>query len=152
MSTLRPQFSASTALTVTLANLASSAAQVGRQATLVDNSVERYDLIHLQGRVTTGTSPTTGRAISVWLIKGDGTRRTDGAGASDAAFTAVSARLLKLIGTGATSDKAYDWDAVIVNPGPEWGIAITHDTAVNLKNNAADQWVYWQGQRMEVVA
>ncbi len=152
MTTMRPEWSAPAALAITKAALASSTAKVGRQSTLIDNSVDRFDLIHLQGRTTTGTSPTASKAIQVWLIKGDGTRRTDGAGASDAAFTAVTAELIQTIGTDDTSDRSYDWDAVIADPGTEWGIAITHDTGVNLKDNAGDQWVYWTGERTEVVA
>jgi hypothetical protein len=152
MSTLRPKFNASAALTITLANLASSTTKVGQQATLIDNSVNRFDLIHLYGRITTGTSPTANRAISIWRIKGDATRRTDNAGASDAALTVRTAELIKQIGTTNTSDQPYDWDAVITDPGPEWGIAITHDTGVNLKNNAADQYVHWVGEHTEVVS
>ena len=151
MTTLRPKFNASAALTITLANLASSTTKVGQQATLIDNSVNRFDLIHLYGRVTTGTSPTASKAIQIWRIKGDGVRRTDNAGDDDASFTAVTAEIVKTIGTDNTSDKAYDWDAVIADPGPEWGIAVTHDTGVNLKNNTADQYVYWVGEHTEVV-
>jgi hypothetical protein len=152
MGTLRPKFSASADLTITLANLASSTAGVGRQATLVDNSVTRYDIIHLYGKTTTGTSPTTGKGIRIYAIKGNGTLRTDGAGASDAAFTRVSAVLIKQIGTDATSDKTYTWEAVIANPGPEWGVAVVHDTAVNLKNAAGDQAISWIGEHIEDVA
>jgi hypothetical protein len=152
MSTLRPKFSASAALTITLANLASSATSVGRQCTLIDNSTNRYDLIHLFGRTTTGTSPTASRTIQIYLIRGDGTRRTDGAGADDAAITRRTAVLIKQIPTTNTSDQAYDWDAVIQDPGPEWGVAVVHDTAVNLKNNAGDQYIYWVGSHIEDVA
>jgi len=151
MSTLRPKFSTPAQLTITLAALASSTTGVGRQCTLVNNSVTRYDLINLYGKITTGTSPTTGKAIYIYLLRGDGTRRTDSAGANDAAIARITAVLIKQIGIDATSDKAYEWDAVIADPGPEWGIAIVHDTAVNLNATAENHAIFWVGSHMEQV-
>lgn len=149
MSLIRPKFSAPSQLAITLANLGSSTTGVGRQSDLVNNSVTRYDQIYLYGRFTTGTNPTAEKTIAVYLIRGDGTRRSDNAGASDAAITRWTASLLKLIPTDATSNKPYSWDAVIVDPGPEWGLAIVHETVAALKNVAGDQSIYWVGSNVE---
>jgi hypothetical protein len=153
MSNIQPKFGTPTELTITLAALASSTSQtVGRQGTIVDNSTTRYDLIHLFLKITAGTSPTTGKQIFIFGIRGDGMRRTDGAGATDAAFTRQTAQLLRTIRTDATSDKAYEADVQFPNPGPEWTIAIVHDTGVNLNATAGNHHVYWTGEHMEASA
>ena len=152
MSTLRPKFSASADLTITLAALASSTTGVGRQATLIDNSVTRYDLIHLYGKITTGTSPTAGRRIQIWAIRGNGTIRTDNAGANDAGWTRVTAKLIHEFVVAATSDVTYRWDAQIVDPGPEWSVAVTQETAVNLHATGSNHAISWIGEHTEVVA
>lgn len=146
---IKPKFGTSTALTITLASLASSTAGVGRQSTLVDNSTTRYDLIHLFGKITTGTSPTTGKSIYIYAIRGDGTRRTDGAGAADAGLTRVTAKLIAVIATDNTDNKGYDFDAHLHSPGPEWGILVVHDTAVNLNSTGGNHAIYWVGEHME---
>lgn len=144
---IKAKYSSPAALTITLASLASSTAGVGRQSTLVDNSTTRYQRIRLYGKITQGTSPTGNRGVYVAAIFGDGTRRSDGAGASDAALTVLNAlRLAVAINKAApsTGDAIY-FDAVLDDPGPEWGIAIVHDTGVNLDGTAGNHYVYWIG-------
>jgi len=152
MSTLRPQFSTPAALTITLASLASSTTGVGQQGTIVDNTTDRFDLIYLIAKFRTGTSPTADRSIFIYLIKGDGTRRTDGAGATDAAFTRENARLLRVIPTDNTSDKDYEVDLTIANPGRELTVAVVHDTGVAFNATAAEQRIHWYGEHIESVA
>jgi hypothetical protein len=153
MSNIQPKFGTPTELEITLAALASSTSQtVGRQGPIVNNATTRYDLIRLFIKFTTGTSPTTGKSVFIFGIRGDGTRRTDGAGATDAAFTRQTAELLKTIPTDATSDKAYQPDVLFPNPGPEWTIAIVHDTGVNSNATPANHHVYWTGEHMEASA
>jgi len=146
---VKPKFGTSTALTITLASLASSTAGVGRQCTLVDNTTNRYDLIHLFGQITTGTSPTDGKTIYLYAIRGDGTRRTDGAGASDAGMTRMTARLLKTIPTDDTSEQGYEFDCLLASPGPEWGICVVQDTEVALNATGTNHYVYYVGEHME---
>ncbi len=146
---IKPKFASSANLTITVASLASSTSGVGRQSTLVDNSSNRYGLIHLFGKITTGTSPTASRTIWVYLIRGNGTLRTDGAGASDAALTVVTAELIKAIPTDNTSNKTYTFDAWIPDPGPEWGVAVVHNTGVNLNATAGNHQISWVGDHME---
>jgi len=146
---IKPKFGTPAALTITLASLASSTAGVGRQSTLVDNSTTRYDLIRLFLKITTGTSPTAGKTIYIYAIRGDGTRRDDGAGASDAALTRVAATLLGTIAVDATSDKSYQKSLLLPYPGPEWGILVVHDTTVNLNATGGNHHIYWVGEYME---
>lgn len=145
---IKSKLSSSAGLTITLASLASSTAGVGRQSTIVDNSSTLYKKVHIYGTIPTGTSPTANKSIYVYLIKSDGTIRTDGAGASDAAITIVNAQLIAAMITDDTSDKAYYFDCVVEDPGPEWGIAIVHDTGVNLNSSGHD--INWVGQLPEV--
>jgi hypothetical protein len=143
------KFGTSTAMTITLASLASSTTGVGRQATMVDNSSDLGQMIRVYFKVTTGTSPTANRTIQFYLITADLTSSpniiTDGAGASDAGLTVVAAPLLYTIPTTSTSNQTYQGSFLIRNPGVSWGIAVVHDTAVNLNStgsNHALRYVY----------
>ena len=67
MSDFKLAYAASSALTITLASLASDTAiLVGRESTAWDNSSNKYLDLLLGGKITTGTSPTAARAIEVW--------------------------------------------------------------------------------------
>lgn len=147
---IKSKLGSSAGLTITLASLASSTAGVGRQSTLIDNSTNLYKKVHIYGKITTGTSPTANRSIYVYAIKGDGTIRTDGAGASDAALTVVNAQLIAAMVTDSTSDKAYYFDCVLEDPGSEWGIAVVHDTGVNLNATGGNHDINYVGQLPEV--
>jgi len=145
------EFGGNTNLTLTLASLASSTAGVGRQSTIVDNSTTRYQIIHLFMKITTGTTPTANRNFYIYLIKSNGTLRSDGAGASDAAITRLNARLLGAIAmNSATSNVAYYGEFIIRNPGKEWGIIVVHDTGVNLNSTEGNHGYSWYGENPEI--
>lgn len=138
-------------LTITLASLASSTTGVGRQSTIVDNTTNLYQTIHIYCKVTVGTTPTAGKNIYVYFLRSNGTLRTDGAGASDAAHTRVNARLLGPIAVpAATSDTAYYGEFVVRNPGKEWGITIVQDTGVALNATAGNHSIAWNGENPEI--
>jgi hypothetical protein len=149
------KFDASTAFTITLASLASSAAGVGRQATIVDNTTNRYTKIELSIKLKQGTNPTGSKKAMVYLIKVDNhatAHRSDGAGATDAAFTVLNAPLIGVMRNKAapsTGDLLYG-EFTIHNPGPKWGIAIVHDTGVNLDSTEANHWARWVGSNPEI--
>src|SRR5688572_18237888 len=134
MTTATPLYGTTTAMTITLTGLASDANLVaGRQSTVAANSAtdDAVDAL-VGGKITTGTTPTTARQIEVWAFGSyDDTEYTGGAGGSDAALTPDTKSLLKLltiIPTVATSDKAYRWGPYSVAQAfggymPEnWGI------------------------------
>jgi hypothetical protein len=104
----------STALTMTLASLASSTTDVGRQSAAVDNTTtDALDYI-VGGKVTTGTSPTVNKLIEIWMCGSyDGTSYAGGAGASDAALTPTGTKSLLIpllaIPVTATSNVTYTW-------------------------------------------
>lgn len=154
-SEIKEKFSTAAALTITLASLSSSTSGVGRQATFVDNSTTRYGKILLYLKIKQGTSPTSGRAVYVWALRSDaGTpQRTDGAGASDAALTAVAAQLIGVLqnkASGAATGEDITGEVVFENPGPGWSIAISHDTGVNLDSTGGNHAVTWIGVNPEV--
>jgi hypothetical protein len=152
------RFDSSTALTITVSALASSTAGVGRQSTIVDNTANKYLDVLVYVKITLGTSPTGNRAVYVYLIRSDnhGTiHQSDGAGASDAALTVLNAQLIGTI-TDKSSPATNDilWGEFLVHrPGPKWGIAIVHDTGVNLKTEAGtDHWVRFVGLNPDIQA
>lgn len=151
---IKAKLGTSAAGTITLASLVSSTTGVGRQSTLLDNlSADLFQTVHIFARVRTGTSPTADRSIFLYFIKCDDlaeTYCTDGAGASDAAFTAVNAIQIAGAATDATSDQDYYLEAVVHNPGAQWGIAIVHDTGVNLNSTASNHFFRWHGENPEV--
>lgn len=124
-SEIRAEHTGPTALTITLASLASSAT-AGRQSTLVSNT-DNAQLLHIYYLITTAASADANTNIRFFLIKGDGTIRTDNAGATDAAFTPVTAEQVHAVVLAAGA-AAYRGSFKIYNPGIEWGIAVVQDS------------------------
>lgn len=149
---IKEKYSSSAGFTISLAGLASSTAGVGRQSTLIDNSTTGYKRILIYLKLKLGTSPTGNRSAFVYAIRGDGTLRSDGAGASDAALTVLNAQPLGIMANKAspsTGDLLYG-EFVLEDPGPEWGIAIVHNTGVNLDADEGDHDYNWVGVLPEV--
>jgi hypothetical protein len=144
---------ASAAMTITLAGLASSTVGVGRQTTLINNT-DIAQMVRVYYKVTTGTSPTVNRTIQFYLLTADvGSSpniATDNAGASDAAHTIVTASLVHVIPVTATSDVTYKGSFLIRNPGISWGITVVHDTAVNLNATAGNHAIYYVVENQQI--
>lgn len=139
MATVKDQFAAAAAFTITLNSLASSNAGAGRQSTLVDNTTNLYLSAIVSVSLKMGTTPTANTLSYVYLIRSnnDGTPLIDdGAGASDAALTVVNASLLGVLlcpsaTTGAQITKNFDTSPL--GPlGPKWGICVINSTQVAL--------------------
>lgn len=137
-------------LTLTFASLASSTTFVGRQSTVVDNTTNRYGLIHVFCKFKQGTSPTGSRGVYMFAIRSDknaSAHRSDNAGASDAAWTRANAEYIgtmRNLSSPATGDVLYG-EAFIVNPGPEWGVGLYHDTGVNADSTGGNFWLRYVG-------
>jgi hypothetical protein len=120
-----------TAMTITLASLAASAVGVGRQSTLITGNTAESALITV--KFTTGTTPTAGSLIQVYLLQGDGTINDDNAGSSDAGITIINATpLMNILVSAATSNATYygTINTKVVTPklAPTFGIAIVNNT------------------------
>lgn len=149
---IKAKFSTSADLTISLGSLASSTSGVGRQSTIVDNTSDKWQKIHIYAKIRVGTSPTANRSIKFFLIKddGDGGYRTDGAGASDAGHTVVNAQYLaSIVVPVTTSDVDYYIDFIIENPGPKWGLSVNHDCVAALHATGSNHVISWVGENPE---
>lgn len=152
---IKDLFGSSTALTITLASLASSTAGVGRQSDIVDNTTNRYQDLLLYVKITQGTSLTGSKSVYVYLLRDDANASahiSDGAGVSDAALTVLNARLVGVMKNKAspTNGDVLYGEFLIHRPGPKWGIAIVHDTGANLDSTAGNHWARYVGINPEV--
>lgn len=143
----------STALTITLASLATSTTGVGRQSTFVDNT-DNAQMIRIYFDITTGTSPTANKSIQFYLLCRDDHASpniaTDNAGGSDAGITIVTASLVNVVQTTNTSDTHYRGSFLIRNPGISWAIAVVHDTGVNLNSTSGNHILRYVIENQEV--
>ena len=155
-----------TAITITLASLPTSSTMVaGRESTVVDNTTNKYLDYLVRGQITTGTSPTTGKTVAVYVYaplkvasstatypKAGSTALT---GADAAATFDAEQRSGALIFAGAasinsTSDRAYSFAFSIASlfggfVPLKWGLWVTHDTGQNLNATAGNHWFHWTG-------
>lgn len=150
-----------TALTITLASLATSTTFVGRQATEIDLTAlgvaaDRFPLrVTIFYKITLGTSPTGNKAIYFYMLNSDGTHRDGAAGASDAAFT-VPPNLSPIHvaankASPATGDVLQGSFSFIVE-SPRFIIALYHDTAVNLNSSAGSHYVQYLVSKPDIQA
>ena len=145
-----------TSLTITLASLATSSTLLaGRESTAVDNRTN-LDLDHLlSGKITTGTSPTVGTQIEVWVyapisISGGTPVYPDVMDGTDSAETVTSDNVKNFSMRRAwytlvdnTSDRTYCMPPTSIASlfgamPPLWGIFVTHSTAVNLNSTSSN--------------
>lgn len=132
-SEIQAKYDAVASLTVTLSALANAS---GRQSTLLANSNKR-PRVKCHAKILVGTTPTAGTTVDFYLIRGNGTINSDGAGASDAAVTVVNAQPVgSLVLDAATSDKAYYLDFMVEDIGPVWGLAVVNHSNAALKTDA----------------
>ena len=139
MATTTINYGTSTALTCTLAALATSAtAVVGRESNSIDNTTTKAVDYLISVLTMTGTSP-TGGAIEVWgAWSEDGTNYDGIQTGSDAAMThtvetKASLKLMHIQPVTTTSNKAYRFSFHLqMPPGRKMNFFITHNTGVNL--------------------
>lgn len=151
--TATPVYSATVSHTITLASLASDANLVaGRAGTAIDNKVTDQAIDSLvQGKVTTGTSPTASKQIEIWAYGSyDGTNFSAGATGSDANLTPQAKTLLKrleMIPTSNVSNQAYAWGPFSIAQAfggsmpSKWGIFVVHNTGVALHATGGNHFV-----------
>lgn len=144
MATASPVYGTPTAMTITLASLASDTNLLaGRESTALDqkDSLDAVDVL-VGGKVTTGTSPTASRQIEVWAYGSyDDSEFNDACTGADGNRTLVTKSLLRLltvIPTNNTSDRAYKWGPFSIAQAfggvvpVQFGIFVVHNTGVNL--------------------
>lgn len=152
---IKPLHASVSALTITLASLATSAVGVGRQSTVVDNTTNRYKRIQLSVTIKLGTSPTGPRGVYIYFLRSNNDTTAivdDAGGASDAAHTILNA---PMVGTLMTKVAPSTGDVLVGNfivedPGPKWAVSINHDTAVNLDSTGSNHVVSFIGIHDEI--
>ncbi len=155
MTTVSISYGSATALTMTLASLATDANLVaGRESTAIDNTSDLFVDALVFGSTMTGTTPTAARQIEVWLYGSlDGTNYSGSATGSDANLTPGEKTLLKLltiIPTVNTSNKAYIWGPYSVSQAfglmvPYYGVYQVHNTGANLNATGGNHFVKYRG-------
>ena len=146
----RPKFGTPAELTITLADgMDGLASGQARQSTLENNATTRYDIIHLICTIKAGTTGVAAGSISLYELRGDGTRRTDGAGATDADIVIAAAARIASITVPGTNGIVRQFYARIVHPGLEWGVALSHNTTAGLDITAANHSIFWYGEHIE---
>ena len=151
--TATPSYGTATALTITLASLATSAGlTVGRQSTVADNTSDLGIDAIVQAQITVGTTPTANTWIELWAFgTADGTVYGGAAGASDAGLTPTdksTMRLLEVIPVPVTtSNVAYISGSHSIQNAfggtmpRKWGVFVTHNTGVNLNATGGNHTV-----------
>jgi len=153
MSDIKLQYVASSAVTISLASLATDANLLaGRESTAIDNSSNEYLDYLLAGQITQGTSPTTAKEIRVYVVGmlNDSTW-PDVFDGTDSAETVTSSgirdsvcRLAAVMATDATSDRVNYFGPVSVAAlfggtlPAKFVVFVTHNTAVNLNATAGN--------------
>lgn len=166
MATIKPAYTTSAAITITLASLATSSTRVaGRESTVVDNTSNLFLDALVSGKVTTGTSPTAGKQIDVWVYASEnGTAYPDVFDGTDSDETVTSEnvrnaalRLGATIIVDSTSDRTY-WVAPFSiaalyggNMPRKWGLFVTHDTGVNLNATGGNHAFSYTGMHLQSV-
>lgn len=155
MATATINYSSNTALTIDLANLASSSTFVaGRESTEVDNTTNKYVDAIVSGKISVGTTPTANTSIIVYVWGADtslATTALDVLDGTDSAETLTNTGILSNLRFGAaisviatTSDIAYlvlPFSVASKFGGvmPKfWGLYVAHNTGVNLRNTGVN--------------
>lgn len=135
-SDLKQVWQSATAFTITCSALANAA---GRQSTMVSNASPSYPRAKITVDLIVGTTPTAGTTLDFYLLRSNGTVRSDNAGASDAAITINNAQPIgSMIVPAATSDTHYYADFMVDDLGTSWGIAVVNRSGVALKTDAGN--------------
>ena len=156
MATTTVNYSSNTAITMDLANLASSSTFVaGRECTEIDNTTNKYLDAMVRGSISVGTTPTANTQIAVYVSGANtslATTALDTLDGTDSAETLTNTGVLssfKRLATinvlANTSDIAYPILTCSVCAAlgllflPKfWGLFAAHNTGVNLRNNAVN--------------
>lgn len=163
MATATPVYGTPTAMTITIASLASDTnLLIGRESTALDqkDTLDAVDVM-LGGKIRTGTSPTASRQIEIWLYGSyDDSEYTASATGSDAGLTVIAEtktlfRLFTIIPTNNTSDRDYKFGPYSVAQcfggtlPVQFGVWIVHNTGVNLNSTSGNHEIYYTTVKYE---
>lgn len=154
MASIKIEYAASSALTITLGGLATSSTWVaGRESTAVDNTTNKYLDYLLAGKIRVGTTPTISTEIRVYVVAlmedstypdvFDGTDSAETVTGSSEGVRDGFAKLAAVMRVDSTtSDRDYYFGPLSVASlfggacPKKFAVFVTHNTGVNL--NATD--------------
>lgn len=157
MSDIKFAYGTTTALTLTVASLATDTSLLaGRESDLVDNSSNNYLDFLVAGKISVGTTPTSNTAIEVWAWGAhDASAYPDTITGADS-NRSLTARTI-VVGTmrpvqilsvdSATSNRGYYFGPVSLaslfgGVAPlKWGIWLVHNTAVALNSTGGNHYI-----------
>lgn len=151
MATTTVSYSANTAITMDLANLASNATFVqGRESNQIDNTSNKYIDCLVSGTVSVGTTPTPNTTIAIYVYGADtslATTNLDVLDGTDSAASLTNTGILNALRLGAsiavpanTSDIRYlvlPFSVATLFGGvmPKyWGLYVAHNTVAALRS------------------
>lgn len=153
------KYATSATLTAAVASLASDANLLaGIETSVIDNRTNGYDDYMLSGKVTTGSTPTSGRQIEVWAVAWDGNAWPDVFDGTSSSETITSGdiknvicRPVAIISTNNSSDRTYHFSGVSLRQvfggclPSQCVLFITHNTGVALNATAGNHELRIQG-------
>jgi hypothetical protein len=153
MSSIKTEYSANTAMTITLTSLASSTT-AGRESTFVDNTTDRYLDVLIQGKIKPQNSGSISGHVYVFAYGStDGTDFPDKITGVDAAITFDATINLKLLGTIYVTaiNVEYSngpWSVAALYGGrlpSRWGIAVMNSCGTAFSSTPGDHVFEYQG-------
>lgn len=153
------KYATSTTLTAAVASLASDTNLLaGIESSVIDNRTNGYDDYLVSGKITTGTTPTTGRQIEVWAVAWDGNAWPDVFDGTSSAETITSAEIktaickpVSIMPVNATSDRTYSFTGVSLKQvfggalPSQCVLFVVHNTGVALNATAGNHELRIQG-------
>ena len=166
VSTIKDLYTASSAVTISPASLASDANFLaGREGTAIDNTTTLALDYMLAGYITVGTNPTTAKEIRIYVVGTladaswpdvfDGTDSAETV--SNAGIRDSVCKLAASIATVATSDLAYPFGPISVaslfggNLPLKVSVFVVHNTAVNLNATAGNHVISITPKHLQIV-
>jgi hypothetical protein len=153
------KYATSTTLTASLASLGTDTSLLaGIESSAIDNRTNGYDDYLVSGKITTGTTPTTGRQIEVWAVAWDGNAWPDVFDGTSSSATITSAEIktsickpVAILPTNATSNQTYPFTGVSLKQvfggalPSQCVLFVVHNTAVSLNATAGNHELRIQG-------
>lgn len=154
------KYGTSTAITITLASLGTSAT-VGRESTAIDNTTNRFvdALVYVKIKVGDGTIANDKAAYVYAYGSEDGTNYAENITGSDAAYTQLDPTALRLIGVIPLPAKQVTYKSQPMSVAQafggrlprKWGIVVRNYCGIALTGTAGDHAASYTGINYEGV-
>ena len=126
----------------------SSVAPTGWQSNLVDNTTTRFGSVLVYAKATQGITPTANRNAYVFLVRGElNGHVTDGQATGQALHNVKNANYMGAMSNtnNAVTNGVLYGEFLINEPGPRFGVTISHDTAVAFNTTGNTHYVRYVG-------